>query len=411
MVRRSLATGFSILHKYPVNSVCMSSDGVFLATASEDGKVYLFRIGRKLSDLAIEREIVHKKMVSAISFSPDSQLLASGGADGVLRVFRIKDLLNVKVGRLEASEVAREQLDVGEWVNGCAFDPTGARIGFTTTRQFRVVSVPGLVVEGQYGEKGLSGRAAKGFNSKLSFALGTDASVEAEWYTGRDIVVKGEKRRVVKYDTNRTVQLDRPLSEVVRVGDEYGFTAPPPYFQGFSYSFGKELYNQETRSVESKLWAIIGCQHPTARIYEAKFVEDLKLIANLKHSEGVKTGSFAPTDTHIATCCSDQKVRLWSMSTPTPAVPVPQWTVEKEVEFPFICYCSAWTPDGQWLMTGCEDGYLRFHCWDRELLAEEGGEDGLSASRQCQRFMPGTHPKTVGKGGGEFSYIPTTPLH
>jgi hypothetical protein len=41
----------------------MSPDLKYLATASEDGKVYFFRLGKELVDLAIEREIIHKKMV------------------------------------------------------------------------------------------------------------------------------------------------------------------------------------------------------------------------------------------------------------------------------------------------------------------------------------------------------------
>jgi hypothetical protein len=150
---------------------------------------------------------------SCVAFSPDSKSLVTGGADGFLRLFRVRDILAYPTERIDASENAFSQREVGDWINGASFFPSGDHVALTTTRQYLVVSVPKLQPVGQFGETGLQGKVAKAFNSKISFGLGEDAVAEADWYTGREICVGGDMRRVAKYDVNRTVTLAEPLCE------------------------------------------------------------------------------------------------------------------------------------------------------------------------------------------------------
>jgi len=150
---------------------------------------------------------------SCVAFSPDSKSLVTGGADGFLRLFRVRDILAYPTERIDASDNAFSQREVGDWINGASFLPSGEHVALTTTRQYLVVSMPKLQLVGQFGETGLAGKVAKAFNSKISFGLGEDAVAEADWYTGREICIGGDMRRVAKYDVNRTVTLSEPLCE------------------------------------------------------------------------------------------------------------------------------------------------------------------------------------------------------
>ena len=68
-------------------------------------------------------------------------------------------------------------------------------------------------------------------NSLCYSILGPESQASDVRYTGRDIMVNNETRRVQKYSSSRTVTLSAPLAENIKVGDEYVFVAPPPYFQ------------------------------------------------------------------------------------------------------------------------------------------------------------------------------------
>jgi WD40 repeat protein len=71
----------------PVQAVCFSPDGYFLATASEDGSLTLF----KSEDGLLLNEMQQKTAVRGLAFSLDGRILASGDVNGLVRLW---DLAN-----------------------------------------------------------------------------------------------------------------------------------------------------------------------------------------------------------------------------------------------------------------------------------------------------------------------------
>ena len=67
-------------HTEGVNSVSFSSDGSLLASGGEDGKVIVWHVSSRTQIVPLP----HTEGVNSVSFSPDDSLLASGGEDGVI---------------------------------------------------------------------------------------------------------------------------------------------------------------------------------------------------------------------------------------------------------------------------------------------------------------------------------------
>jgi WD40 repeat protein len=75
-------------HDGLVNSVAISKDGKFLATASADGtvKIWDFTTGKEVQVLK-----GHTGMVNTVTFNKDASLVVSGGLDKTIRVWNPKD--------------------------------------------------------------------------------------------------------------------------------------------------------------------------------------------------------------------------------------------------------------------------------------------------------------------------------
>ena len=72
------------LHRLPVRGVCVSPDGRWLATASEDQTV---RIWDLETGVAIGEPFVHNNSVYTVAFNSDGTRLLTAGKDGLWRVW------------------------------------------------------------------------------------------------------------------------------------------------------------------------------------------------------------------------------------------------------------------------------------------------------------------------------------
>lgn len=103
-------------HSQWVNSVALSHDGRWLASAGADHTVIVWDVA---SGLEFRMLTGHAEAVTAVAFSPDGALLASGGSDNNIKLWDFsagKELFNLATGNHPLG------------VMGVAFDPSGKKL-------------------------------------------------------------------------------------------------------------------------------------------------------------------------------------------------------------------------------------------------------------------------------------------
>ena len=113
-------------HAAPVKDIAFSPDGAWLASASADTSVKLWRIGAS-SVCEIASYSGHTDSVDALAFSPARGLLASGGADG-----------RIVLWGADSREILRSLHGHEGGVTALAFDNRGERL-FSGGRDGRIL--------------------------------------------------------------------------------------------------------------------------------------------------------------------------------------------------------------------------------------------------------------------------------
>lgn len=101
-------------HSGPVNSVCFSADGKYVASASEDNTVKLWDPS---NGDCVHTLCGHTDGVNAVAFSPDSSLIASGSGEHLVRIWNVHTRQNTMV--LEGCRYG---------IKSVAFSPDGQRV-------------------------------------------------------------------------------------------------------------------------------------------------------------------------------------------------------------------------------------------------------------------------------------------
>ncbi|WP_373529534.1 hypothetical protein [Nostoc sp.] len=157
-------------HTNQITSVSISPNGQFIASASKDNTVKLWRTDGKL----LKTLTGHKDNVNSISFSPDSQLIASASDDKTVKVWQLdgKMLMSfdkhensvnsvnfspngklivsaskdrtVRVWSLEGKE--RKPLNTEEPVNKVSFSPNGQMIASASYKTVQLSSIDGTLL-------------------------------------------------------------------------------------------------------------------------------------------------------------------------------------------------------------------------------------------------------------------------
>jgi len=85
-----------------VNRVRFSPDGIWIASAGEDGHVKLWdvRVGRCLADMTD-----HEAAVLTVQFHPHEFLMASGGMDNTVQFWDLEKFKSVSRGQQQAGPI------------------------------------------------------------------------------------------------------------------------------------------------------------------------------------------------------------------------------------------------------------------------------------------------------------------
>lgn len=106
-----------------VQGVDYSPRGGLLATGSSDGRVRLWRQGRLLASLVLNRETSH---INSVSFSPDGRHLATASTDKAVRILDVTQPERPRVVKVLAGGFT-------SWINGIDYSPDGALLAATAS--------------------------------------------------------------------------------------------------------------------------------------------------------------------------------------------------------------------------------------------------------------------------------------
>jgi WD40 repeat protein/serine/threonine protein kinase len=303
-----LTFGSTVLrgHTDNVNDVRFSPDGQWLASASVDHTVRLWRPQAPSQPPLVLSGPADD--VSVVAFSPDSKLLAAGCEDASLYVWRLDDLHAVPL-KLPCRV---------QWFSALAFSPDGQWLAATdsdaTIHVWRTdaLSAPATVL--------------KGFT-----------------HMARCLAFSPDSTRLAVGSGDRTIRLWslRDLS------------APAVVLAGHTAEVVCVAFDRSGRRLASAAY-----DH-TARIWDVDDPAAPPLVLD-GHEDIVWVAAFSPDGTQLATCSRDKTVRLWQLQPPPDAPPdwqpgaVAVWHghegAVRDVEF---------SPDGKVLASACRDATVR----------------------------------------------------
>lgn len=313
-------------HESPVYNVAFSPDRQYLATATKDG---FLRLWRAKTGVEVQKWHGHDENATSVAFSPNGRYLASGGWDEKVNVWDVQAAL---LGEVQAPIAQFEHTSrVRVW--SVAFSPDGQRLASS------------------------GGRTA---DEKGEVKV-WDISTRQELLTLSDFT---DRPSSVRFSPDGQ-RLATACPEMVQLWDaqtgqvQIGWRDPQASFQAVAFS------------PDGRCVAAVSGQlavHPDAAVTVWDVITGKQVHALRGHVGGLRAVAFSPEGTRLASSGLDQTVKLWDSVTGEGAL-----TLRGHLDNVF---CLAFSPDGFQLASGSLDKTVRI--WDATPLEREPGPEYLT---------------------------------
>ena len=379
-------------HAGAVNAALFSPDGQWLATAGDDGLVYLWDTAKRNAPPII---LSHDRAVLCLAFSPDSKRIACGASDSIAQVWDVAD--GAPIGR---------RLRHRDRVIHVAFSPDGQRLLTSsddgTALIWRVADGEPLVEPmrhksivrwAAFNPDGCRVATAGDDNSARVWSASTGAPLtpplRANGSVNRVAFSPDGRRLAVASDDGTARLWDVACRHQAQIVDEasvfrlrvdrdlrVGLLDNAPRDAGAKSPEGRT-------SPDGRLLLKIGKDH-TARVYDANSGEPV--TPPLAHRAQITYAAFNPDGRLVVTTSIDETARVWDAESGAPAGPLLRHA--SSIEF------ADFNLDGRRLVTASDDNTARI--WDfvsGELLVPPLKHDGTVVQA---RFSPDGHRVATG---------------
>ena len=337
-------------HEKGVISIAFSKDGKYIATASIDNTVRLWKWepNGKLNDN--ENNLIqvlrgHTDYVNDVSFSKDGKYIATASSDTTVRLWKKDDNQTLYTGE----EVLRGHR---VWVYGVVFTPDDKQIisasADTTARVWKLSSNKKPNIFQDSNEKVFS--VAFSPNGKLIATSSGDGKVRL-WDKDSNTPNRIREWGVAKQEVVYSLAFNPKKNQIatgssdskLRLWDKNG--KPIKEFDGHQGAVESLAFSPDGNRI------VTGSRDKTARLWD----KNGKPIAILKgHKKGVYSVAFSPNGKQIVTGSRDNTARLWNQNGKFIAILKGHEDWVQSVAF---------SPDGKQIATGSSDGTIRF--WDK----------------------------------------------
>ncbi|MBD1843590.1 AAA-like domain-containing protein [Cyanobacteria bacterium FACHB-63] len=352
-------------HTGGIRAVSFSPDGDFIATASEDQTVKLWREdGSSVTTLK-----QHTGSVFTIAFSPDGKLIATGGADNIVQLWSHDGW---QIQRLSGHE---------DTIYGVAFSPDHRTIATASAdRTVKLWSRQGQLIRTLRGHQQAVNAVTFSPDGELIATASADRTVKLWTRTGRLIKTLSEHEDAVQsvaFSPDGSEIASASLDDTIGLWSRSGSLIRKIEAQSDGVNCVVWNPNQQTLASVGfdktlKLWHRNGT-----------------LVRTLQgHENGIWAAAFHPNGQTIVTGSADRTARIWQLNNGLMTRLEGHRSDVNQVAF---------SPNGEWLVSASKDRSIKLWSQSGNFIRDLKGNNGWKTDA---RFSPlDGHIAATGLGG------------
>ncbi|NEO73598.1 WD40 repeat domain-containing protein, partial [Moorena sp. SIO3H5] len=395
-------------HQGGVNRVSFSRDGKYLASASTDNTVKLWRRDGEL----VKTLTGHDSKVNSVSFSPDGKYLASASRDGIVKLWRRDgELIKTLTGHQGGVNRVSFSQD-GKYLASASYDKT-----------VKLWRRDGELIKTLIGHQGSVNRVSFSRDGKYLASASHDKTVKLWTSEGKLVkTLTGHKDKVnsVSFSPDGKYLASASLDKTVKLWTSEGkllktLTGHEDQVKNVSFSPDSKYLASASFDTTVKLWTSEGELIKTltghdSQVNSVSFSPDGKYLASASwdgtvklwtpkgelldtltgHQDYVYGVSFSADGKYLASASLDKTVKLWTSE----GVLVDTLTGHQH-----YVYGVSFSRDGKYLASASRDGTVKLWTGDwvlvKALTGHQSSVKSVSFSPDRKYLASGSGDKTV----------------